>query len=99
MYHHYPNSLRPDGTFTSDDVRYGLIALHTDYECPFCGHWQSVPQMGGYGCCIQCGAPSDSSTPSPYYDGAVRTKSVLHPVRDTLRAALSNGPSGVLNKE
>jgi len=58
LYHHFPNSLsdQQDGSFTAEDVRRGLVALHTDYECPFCGRWQSVPQMGGYGGrCIQCG--------------------------------------------
>lgn len=33
MYKHYPNSLREDGSFTKEDIRRGLIALHTDYEC------------------------------------------------------------------
>jgi hypothetical protein len=59
MYHHYPNSI-DDGRFTAEDVRRGMISLHTDYECPFCGKWQAVAQMGGYGGdCIQCGEPSD----------------------------------------
>ena len=59
MYHHYPNSYE-NGRFTANDIRRGLVALHTDYDCPFCGKLQSVAQMGGYGGdCIQCGKPSD----------------------------------------
>ena len=61
MYHNYPNST-PDGIFTREDVRHGLVALHTDYTCPFCGRNQSVAQMGGYGGrCIQCGESSNSA--------------------------------------
>jgi transcription elongation factor Elf1 len=60
-YRNYLNSLDPEGKFTKEDVKKGIIALHTDYECPFCGKNQSVPQMGGYGGrCIQCGEPSET---------------------------------------
>ena len=64
MYHNYPNLLRDEGQFTPEDTRQGMIALHTDYECPFCQRWQSVAQMGGYGAdCIQCGESSNPSKP------------------------------------
>ena len=61
-YHNYPNSAPgSEGAFTVEDVRRGMIALYTDYECPFCGRNQSVAQMGGYGGkCIQCGTPSEN---------------------------------------
>ena len=63
MYHHYPNSGNRDGSFSVEDVRHGLIALHTDYTCPFCGKHQSVAQLGGYGGhCIQCGESSNPHT-------------------------------------
>jgi transcription elongation factor Elf1 len=59
MYHNFPNSTE-NGKFSAEDVKRGLIALHTDYECPFCKKWQSVAQMGGYGGkCIQCGQSSN----------------------------------------
>ena len=61
MYHNYPNSTQ-DGIFTPKDIQRGMIALHTDYECPFCNKWQSVAQMGGYGGnCIGCGKSSNPS--------------------------------------
>jgi len=62
MYRTYPNTLsdRGDGSFTADDVRRGMIALHTDYTCPRCGRVQSVAQIGGYGGrCIECGMSSN----------------------------------------
>lgn len=62
-YKHYPNTISQGepGTFSAEDVRRGLIALHTDYECPECGRNQSVAQMEGYGGrCIQCGRKSES---------------------------------------
>ena len=59
MYHHYPNN---DGSYTAEDVKRGIVVLHTDYTCPFCSKEQSVAQMGGYGGdCIGCG---ESSNPS-----------------------------------
>ena len=62
MYRNYPNTLSDDGSFTASEVKRGYIALHTDYECPFCGRNQGIPQMGGYGGdCIQCGEPSNPS--------------------------------------
>ena len=64
MYHHYPNSnpnAEVSGSFTAEEARRGIVELHTDYDCPFCGRNQSVAQLGGYGGrCIQCGSPSDS---------------------------------------
>ena len=64
MYRHYPNTLsdQGDGSYSAEDLRRGLIGLHTDYECPFCGKNQAVAQMGGYGGrCVKCGKSSDPS--------------------------------------
>jgi transcription elongation factor Elf1 len=61
-YKHYPNTLSDGerGSYSAEDVRRGLIGLHTDYTCSFCGKVQSVPQMGGYGGrCIKCGESID----------------------------------------
>jgi len=61
MYKHYPNSAR-DGSFTVEEVRRGIVTLHTDYTCPSCGKEQAVAQMGGYGDdCIGCGKSSNPS--------------------------------------
>ena len=59
MYKHYQNPFG-DGSFSAEEVRRGLVALNTDYECPFCRKTQSIPQMGGYGArCIYCGKSSN----------------------------------------
>ena len=61
MYTHYPNSFG-DGSFSVEDIKHGIITLHTDYKCDFCQHNQSVAQMGGYGGnCIKCGKSSNPS--------------------------------------
>jgi len=57
MYTHYPQGTKG---FTVEDIRRGLIALYTDYKCPFCGKEQAVAQRGGYGGdCILCGGSSN----------------------------------------
>jgi hypothetical protein len=58
MYRTYPNTRLDavDGSFSAEDVRRGIVALHTDYTCPFCGKVQSLASMGGFGgWCIACG--------------------------------------------
>jgi hypothetical protein len=62
MYKTYPNTLSSEtpGSFSADEVRSGMIALHTDYTCPWCNKAQSIAQMGGYGGrCIKCKKSSD----------------------------------------
>jgi ribosomal protein L37AE/L43A len=62
MYKTYRNTLsdRGNGSFSVEDIRHGMIALHTDYQCPRCGRNQSVARMGGYGGdCVQCGLSSN----------------------------------------
>ena len=62
MYKTYPKH-NGDGSFSKDEIKHGMVALYTDYECPKCGKIQSVAQMGGYGGdCIRCGFNINSTT-------------------------------------